>query len=258
MMKKEKFKKDTTEVGTVEWSSFSVKKKNEDVLSWSLSDFISYIKQIYYSKYCTPLAYSPAFTNMEMSKLRDILLPHSEKKNENINIFIKNYIDWYFDNKIYQDHVKFKTWSFKNLNKPPTISLYLTSFGLNNNIKNSTVKEKIKRKSTSALILKKYMSGDEKVFIKDYGIIVPFAYLVSACNMDWPSALSYIKRGIRKCIDSSISLEFIVDVTNQYGPYDKFKKLDMSGLMSELSSEFKFPFAKVRLYGNVREDMESK
>jgi hypothetical protein len=257
-MKKEKLKKEITEVGTVEWSAFSVKKKDEDVLSWSLQDFISYIKQIYYSKYCTPLAYSPAFTNMEMSKLRDILSPHSEKNNENINMFIKKYVDWYFDNKIYQDHVKYKTWSFKNLNKQSTISLFLINSGLTSSPQPITVKEKIKRKSTSSLVLKKYMSGDEKVFIKDYGIIVPFAYLVAACNMDWPSALSYIKRGIRKCIDSSISLEFIVDVTNQYGPYDKLKKLDMSGLISELSSEFKFPFAKVRLYGNVREDMESK
>ena len=131
-MKKEKLKKETTEVGTVEWSAFSVKKKDEDVLSWSLQDFISYIKQIYYSKYCTPLAYSPAFTNMEMSKLRDILSPHSEKKNENINVFIKNYVDWYFDNKIYQDHVKYKTWSFKNLNKQSTISLFLINSGLTN------------------------------------------------------------------------------------------------------------------------------
>lgn len=257
-MKKEKFKKDTTEVGTVEWSSFSIKKSNDDVVSWSLSDFISHIKQTYYSKYCTPLAYSPAFTNMEMSKLRDILSPHSIKNNENINVFIKKYIDWYFDNKVYKDHAKFKTWSFKNLNKPSTISLFLVSLGLNNSAQNYPKKEKIKKKSTSSLILKKYMSGDEKVFIKEYGIIVPFAYLVSACNMDWPSAISYIKRGIRKCIDSSISLEFIVDTTNQYGPYDKFKKLDMSGLVFELSSEFKFPFAKVRLYGDVRQDMESK
>ncbi len=105
-MKKENCKKDATELGTVEWSSFSVKKKNEDVVSWSLNDFISYIKQIYYSKYCTPLAYSPAFTNMEMSKLRDILSTHSEKNKENINLFIKKYIDWYFDNKVYQGPCK--------------------------------------------------------------------------------------------------------------------------------------------------------
>ena len=101
------------------------------------------------------------------------------------------------------------------------------------------------------MVLKKYLDGDEKLFIKDYGLIVPFAYLISASKMDWPTATSYIKRGVKKCIDSSMSLDYIVEVTNQYGPYDKLRKLNMSALLFDLSSEFSFPLSKVRLYSNV-------
>jgi hypothetical protein len=241
-----------------DWSDFSIKKKKEEVAEWSLKDFVSYIRELYYQKYFTSIALAPAFTNMELSKLRDIMNANVILVKKDINILMKEYIDWYFDFKIYQDHVRMKNWSLKNINKPQNISAFLVYKGFGKEAVDIKDKKLIKsKKSVSSFVLKKYINGDEKIFIKDYGIIVPFAYLVSAHNFDWPSAMSYIKRGVKKCIDSSVSLDYIVDTTNTYGPYDRFKKLDMPGLLSSLSSEFNFPFEKVRLFSNVRENMEN-
>jgi hypothetical protein len=236
-----------------EWSDFSIKNNSllEDVSTWSPKDFIGYIRSVYYQKYFTSLFLAPAFTYMELSKLKDIMSIHVPHFKTNVNAIMKMYIDWYFDIKIYKEHSKTKNWSLRNFNKAANISSFLTTNNVGESCLKKVKKEKIHKKSVSNLVLKKYLDGDEKLFIKDYGLIVPFAYLISASKMDWPTATSYIKRGVKKCIDSSISFDYIVEVTNQYGPYDKLRKLNMSALLFDLSSEFSFPLSKVRLYSNV-------
>ena len=243
----------STNDAPIEWSDFSIKNNSllRDVITWNSRDFIRYIRDIYSQRYCTSLVLAPAFTNMELSKLKDIMTVHVSHFNVDVNCIMKMYIDWYFDVKIYKDHSTVKTWYIRNLNKASNISSFLSIHNVGEILTKKVKKEKIHKKSVSNLILKKYLDGDEKIFIKDYGVIVPFAYLVSASKMDWPSATGYIKRGIKKCLDSSIGIEYIVEVTNQYGPYDKLRKLNMPSLLSDLSSEFGFPFAKVRLYSNV-------
>lgn len=250
---------DTKNNKEVEWDHFSINKKTLNIDEWSTKDYISYIREKYYNIYFTSLALAPAFTNMELSKLKDILGNSNLNANYSVKLLMKEYIDWYFKYKIFHDHIKMKTWSLRNINNPSNISLFLLEKSNDNHHKldKKTKKNQVKKKSVSNFHLKKYINSDEKLFIQDYGVIIPFAYLVTVNRFDWPGATGYIKRGIKKCIESSLSLDDMVDVTNAYGPYDKFKKLDIPSLLSELSVEFSYPFEKIRISNNVRENLES-
>jgi len=197
----------------------------KNIIDWSKKDFLNYVKHLYFEKFVTELSIPPAYGYMYLNVIEEICSKNFP--DSNIKLLKARYISWYFDNHVLKDTIKYKNWNIKKMVSPKVVaSFILESSG--SNYQDMDKKSNNCRLPVNESLLNLYFRGDPKDFIKNYGVIIPFAFSFFSKKFTWEDSFDYISSAVKDfvCVYPANANSILRKSTEQYSPYNKkFEKI---------------------------------
>jgi hypothetical protein len=220
----------------------------KNIIDWSKKDFLNYVKHLYFEKFVTDLAVPPAYGYMYLNVIEEICSKNFPESN--IKLLKARYISWYFENHVLKDVSKYRHWNIKKMVAPKVVaSFIIESSGSNDTV--SDKKMQSCRLPVNESLLNLYYRGDPKDFIKNYGVIIPFAFLFFSKKFTWDDSVDYISSAVRDLIDMNSTAvdKMLRKSTEQYCPYDKrFEKIMPERILVVLADKTGLNLTGVKIF----------
>lgn len=218
----------------------------KDLKDWNKRDILKYIhdkyRDVFFSEISTPIAHGM----FEMATLFDMIQRNTECSDEDVSVAVYGYVNWYFDQHVYNVIERFGCWQVKYINHPQALSSFMSSVRRDDS--NAGISEPNRNKVSKGLLDIAYRGTAEK-FISMYGAVIVYGYLRACQHLSDDASTAYVRDGMIGMLKSGLfTLEQIIEITNQYNPYSgKFERLDISHLVFNLKNHFGAPMDKMRV-----------
>jgi|LauGreDrversion4_2_1035121.scaffolds.fasta_scaffold01463_7 hypothetical protein len=197
----------------------------KNVIDWTKKDFLNYVKHLYFEKFVTELSIPPAYGYMYLNVIEEICSKNFP--DSNIKLLKARYISWYFENHVLTDTVKYRNWNIKKMVSPKVVASFILESSGSNVIGGDKMSSAY-RLPVNESLLNLYFRGDPKDFIKNYGIIIPFAFSFFSKKFTWEDSFDYISSAVKDfvCVYPTNANAILKKSTEQYSPYNKkFEKI---------------------------------
>ena len=192
----------------------------DNIENWITANFVSYTLKTYRERYKQEWELNFRRQCQEVLYVRDELL-------ENLgfcdNKVLKDYIDWFFKNCADDFMQKYGAFYFVYLRRPKVIDAFVQSYRYTKNepakTQNLPKVEKPVAKADFSKMAEVFRLSEEE-FVRDYGVLLPIAWLVSKKQYTLRDAAIYVFLATQKAYKNG-KFSKVKEATERLSPYPK-------------------------------------
>ena len=219
----------------------------KQVIDWSKKDFLNLVKHLYFQKFVSDIQVPPAYGYMYLNVIEEICTKNFPESN--VKILKAKYIDWYFENHILRDTIKYNSrWNIKKMVAPRVVASFIMHFSGRTDALD-VMSKKTTRLPVNESLLELYYRGDASEFIRCYGVIIPFTFLFYSKKLSWDDCFEYTAAGICDLVQGkNFTEKMLKKITEQYSPYnERFNKIEPDRLLVALTERTSLNLRGVKL-----------